>query len=40
MLELGDLMSEELENSKSTIRWALDYLLKATSHSNKIFLQV
>jgi len=31
VLEFSDLMSEELENSKSAIRWATDYLLKATN---------
>jgi endoglucanase len=40
VLEFGDLMSEELENAKSAIRWATDYLLKATAQSDKIFVQV
>lgn len=40
VLEFGDLMGEELENAKSAIRWATDYLLKATAEPGKIFVQV
>eukprot|EP00253_Pinus_taeda_P030468 PITA_30468 len=40
VLEFGDLMGEELENAKSAIRWATDYLLKATAQPGKIFVQV
>ncbi|XP_071724519.1 endoglucanase 17-like isoform X1 [Rutidosis leptorrhynchoides] len=40
VIEFGGLMKGELQNAKSAIRWATDYLLKATSHPNTIYVQV
>ncbi|XP_077234388.1 endoglucanase 8-like isoform X2 [Tasmannia lanceolata] len=40
VLEFGDLMGEEEGNAKDAVRWATDYLLKATNVSDKVFVQV
>ncbi|XP_047312858.1 endoglucanase 17-like [Impatiens glandulifera] len=40
VIEFGGLMKSELQNAKEAIRWATDYLLKATSHPNTIYVQV
>ncbi|XP_010259480.1 PREDICTED: endoglucanase 17-like [Nelumbo nucifera] len=40
VLEFGGLMQGELQNARVAIRWATDYLLKATSHPNTIYVQV
>ncbi|KVH94483.1 Glycoside hydrolase, family 9 [Cynara cardunculus var. scolymus] len=40
VIEFGRLMKGELGNAKTAIRWATDYLLKATAQSNTIFVQV
>ncbi|KAA0046657.1 endoglucanase 17-like [Cucumis melo var. makuwa] len=40
VLEFGGLMKGELQNAKQAIRWATDYLLKATVHPDTIYVQV
>ncbi|PIA44323.1 hypothetical protein AQUCO_01700132v1 [Aquilegia coerulea] len=40
VLEFGGLMKGELQNARQAIRWATDYLLKATAHSGTIYVQV
>lgn len=40
VIEFGGLMKSELQNAKIAIRWATDYLLKATSHPDTIYVQV
>ncbi|XWS36148.1 hypothetical protein CRYUN_Cryun20dG0059700 [Craigia yunnanensis] len=40
VIEFGGLMKGELQNAKQTIRWATDYLLKATAHPDTIYVQV
>lgn len=40
VIEFGGLMKGELGNAREAIRWATDYLLKATSHPNTIYVQV
>ncbi|XP_010269597.1 PREDICTED: endoglucanase 17-like [Nelumbo nucifera] len=40
VLEFGGLMKGELQNARIAIRWATDYLLKATSHPDTIYVQV
>ncbi|XP_010921617.1 endoglucanase 3 [Elaeis guineensis] len=40
VIEFGGMMKGELQNSKEAIRWATDYLLKATAHPNTIYVQV
>ncbi|CAI0468352.1 unnamed protein product [Linum tenue] len=40
VLEFGGLMKGELQNAREAIRWGTDYLLKATSHPDTIFVQV
>ncbi|KAH9305530.1 hypothetical protein KI387_009934, partial [Taxus chinensis] len=40
VLEFGGFMGAELSNAKTAIRWATDYLLKATSHPGTIYVQV
>ncbi|KAJ4775876.1 Endoglucanase [Rhynchospora pubera] len=40
VIEFGGLMKAELENAKEAIRWGTDYLLKATSHPDTIYVQV
>ena len=40
VIEFGGLMKSELQNAKEAIRWATDYLLKATVHPDTIYVQV
>ncbi|GMH30875.1 hypothetical protein Nepgr_032718 [Nepenthes gracilis] len=40
VIEFGGLMQGELQNAKEAIRWATDYLLKATAHPDTIYVQV
>eukprot|EP01018_Ginkgo_biloba_P039442 Gb_32668 [translate_table: standard] len=40
VLEFGDHMGSELANAKAAIRWATDYLLKATAHPDTLYVQV
>lgn len=40
VIEFGGLMKGELQNAKEAIRWATDYLLKATAHPGTIYVQV
>ncbi|KAH9605937.1 hypothetical protein KSS87_003612 [Heliosperma pusillum] len=40
VLEFGGLMKSELQNAKQAVRWATDYLLKATVHPDTIYVQV
>ncbi|GLJ50978.1 hypothetical protein SUGI_1085720 [Cryptomeria japonica] len=40
VLEFGGFMGSDLSNAKTAIRWATDYLLKATSHPGTIYVQV
>ncbi|KAK6941025.1 Glycoside hydrolase family 9 [Dillenia turbinata] len=40
VIEFGGLMKSELQNAKVAIRWATDYLLKATAHPDTIYVQV
>nr|TKR59152.1 hypothetical protein D5086_0000324990 [Populus alba] len=40
VLEFGGLMKGELQNAREAIRWAADYLLKATAHTDTIYVQV
>nr|GLL42567.1 endoglucanase 17 [Ipomoea trifida] len=40
VLEFGGLMKGELQNAREAIRWATDYLLKATVHPDTIYVQV
>ncbi|KAH8517309.1 hypothetical protein H0E87_005307 [Populus deltoides] len=40
VLEFGGLMKGELQNAREAIRWATDYLLKATAHTDTIYVQV
>ncbi|CAM8973366.1 unnamed protein product [Rhodiola kirilowii] len=40
VLEFGGLMKNELQNAKDAIKWATDYLLKATVHPDTIYVQV
>ncbi|ONK63358.1 uncharacterized protein A4U43_C07F14220 [Asparagus officinalis] len=40
VIEFGGLMKGELQNAKAAIKWATDYLLKATAHPNTIYVQV
>jgi len=40
VIEFGGLMKGELPNAREAIRWATDYLLKATAHPNTIYVQV
>ncbi|OAY61854.1 endoglucanase 17 [Manihot esculenta] len=40
VIEFGGLMKGELQNAKTAIRWATDYLLKATVHPDIIYVQV
>ncbi|CAH1434147.1 unnamed protein product [Lactuca virosa] len=40
VLEFGGLMKGELGNAKEAIRWATDYLLKATAEPDVIYVQV
>lgn len=40
VIEFGGLMKGELQNAKEAIRWATDYLLKATARPDTIYVQV
>ncbi|EOA37572.1 hypothetical protein CARUB_v10011914mg [Capsella rubella] len=40
LIEFGGLMKSELPNAKEAVRWATDFLLKATSHPDTIYVQV
>ncbi|VFQ59612.1 unnamed protein product [Cuscuta campestris] len=40
VLEFGGLMKGELQNAREAIRWATDYLLKATAYPDVIYVQV
>ncbi|KAL6502805.1 hypothetical protein OROHE_023973 [Orobanche hederae] len=40
VIEFGGLMKGELGHAKDAIRWATNYLLKATAHPDTIFVQV
>ncbi|CAH9140493.1 unnamed protein product [Cuscuta epithymum] len=40
VLEFGGLMKGELQNARQAIRWATDYLLKATAYPDTIYVQV
>ncbi|KAE8681631.1 Endoglucanase 3 [Hibiscus syriacus] len=40
VIEFGGLMKGELQKAKQVIRWATDYLLKATAHPDTIYVQV
>lgn len=40
VIEFGGVMKGELQNAKDAIRWATDYLLKATAHPDTIYVQV
>ncbi|XP_039128702.1 endoglucanase 17-like [Dioscorea cayenensis subsp. rotundata] len=40
VIEFGGMMKGELQHAKDAIRWATDYLLKATAHPNTIYVQV
>ncbi|KAF3436477.1 hypothetical protein FNV43_RR23569 [Rhamnella rubrinervis] len=40
VIEFGGLMKGELPNAKEAIRWASDYLLKATAFPDTIYVQV
>ncbi|CAG7867665.1 endoglucanase 1 [Brassica rapa] len=40
LIEFGDLMNSELPNAEDAVRWGTDFLLKATSHPDTIYVQV
>ncbi|CAA7388874.1 unnamed protein product [Spirodela intermedia] len=40
VVEFGGVMKGELQNAREAIRWASDYLLKATAHPNTVYVQV
>ncbi|KAL5713152.1 hypothetical protein ACHQM5_015257 [Ranunculus cassubicifolius] len=40
VLEFGGMMKGELQNARVAIKWATDYLLKATAHNGIIYVQV
>lgn len=40
LIEFGGLVKSELPNAKDAVRWATDFLLKATSHPDTIYVQV
>ncbi|KAJ8749612.1 hypothetical protein K2173_026261 [Erythroxylum novogranatense] len=40
VIEFGGLMKDELQNARNAVRWATDYLLKATAHPDTIYVQV
>ncbi|KAI7989682.1 Endoglucanase 17 [Camellia lanceoleosa] len=40
VIEFGGLMKSELCNAREAIRWATDYLLKATAQPDTIYVQV
>ncbi|XP_078439511.1 endoglucanase 17-like [Wolffia australiana] len=40
VIEFGGMMKGELQHAREAVRWATDYLLKATSHPNTVYVQV
>lgn len=40
VIEFGGVMKDELQNAREAIRWATDYLLKATAYPDTIYVQV
>lgn len=40
VLEFGDYMGDDLDHTKTAIRWATDYLLKAVANPGVIYVQV
>ncbi|CAN0859190.1 Endoglucanase 17 [Linum grandiflorum] len=40
VIEFGGMMKDELPHATQAIRWATDYLLKATNHPDAIYVQV
>ncbi|KAI8009113.1 Endoglucanase 17 [Camellia lanceoleosa] len=40
VIQFGGLMKSELCNAREAIRWATDYLLKATAQPDTIYVQV
>ncbi|KAH9291909.1 hypothetical protein KI387_042898, partial [Taxus chinensis] len=40
VLEFGGRMGNDLQHARNAIRWAADYLLKATAHPGTIYVQV
>lgn len=40
VIEFGRFMEAELQNAETSIRWATDYLLKATAHPDTVYVQV
>lgn len=40
VLEFGELMGSELQHAEEAVRWATDYLLKATSNRDVMYVQV
>ncbi|KAH9329975.1 hypothetical protein KI387_002083, partial [Taxus chinensis] len=40
VLEFGGRMGDDLQHARNAIRWAADYLLKATAHPGTIYVQV
>ena len=40
ILEFGNYMGPQLQYAREAVRWATDYLLKATAESEKIHVQV
>ncbi|XP_016454485.1 endoglucanase 17-like [Nicotiana tabacum] len=40
VIEFGGVMKGELQNARQAVRWATDYLLKATAYPDTIFVQV
>ncbi|KAH9329985.1 hypothetical protein KI387_002093 [Taxus chinensis] len=40
VVEFGGYMGDDLQHAKDAIRWATDYLLKATAHPGVLYVQV
>ena len=40
VLEFGGMMKGELQHARDAVRWGSDYLLKATSHPDTVYVQV
>ena len=40
VLEFGGMMKGELQHARDAVRWGADYLLKATSHPDTVYVQV
>uniref|UniRef100_J3KZ84 Endoglucanase n=1 Tax=Oryza brachyantha TaxID=4533 RepID=J3KZ84_ORYBR len=40
VVEFGGLMKGELQHARDAVRWGSDYLLKATSHPDTVYVQV